>query len=69
MSDTTKKVRNLKIRERELRGYVREVGGYGGWREFQVVDGRKIIGRFEIREAAEAFMREQEGQHGDSHLP
>ena len=47
---------DLKIRFRERSGYSREAGGYIGWGEYQVVDGRKIIGRFDTLGQAESFV-------------
>jgi len=55
-------VRELKIRVRDRRGYSREAGGYDVWTEYQVVEGRKIIGRFEIRDHAEEFIAKREGR-------
>lgn len=46
----------LKIRLRDRRGYSREAGGYTGWSEYQLVRGRKIIGRYETLKAAEAAL-------------
>lgn len=37
-----------KIRLRERCGYSKEAGGYAAWFEFQVVDGRRIVGRYEM---------------------
>lgn len=55
----------LKIRERHLTGYRREAGGYTGWHEWQLVDGRKVVGRFDLYEQAEAAKtkRESDGTH------
>lgn len=47
----------VKIRVRNLSGYSREAGGYIGWTEYQVVRGRKIIGRYETKSAAERAIR------------
>lgn len=47
----------LKIRRRERRGHCKEAGGYRGWTEYQVVDGRKIVRRFDMRSQAETFIR------------
>lgn len=43
MTELTKK-----IRERQRRGYSREAGGYTAWNEIQVVQGRKVIGRYDL---------------------
>jgi hypothetical protein len=37
-----------KIRVRERCGYSKEAGGHAAWVEYQVVDGRKIVGRYEL---------------------
>lgn len=49
----------LKIRERHRRGYVKEVGGYTGWHEWQVVEGRKIIARFDMEHQAMEFVEKR----------
>lgn len=54
----------LKIRQRERSGYVREAEGYQVWTEYQVIQGRKIIGRFEIESQAEKFVREWKAPEG-----
>lgn len=46
----------LKIRKRERRGYSKEADGYDKWTEFQVVDGRKVLGRYELLSQAEAAL-------------
>ena len=47
----------LKIRRRVRRGRPREAyGEYQVWDEYQVVEGRKIVKRFELREHAERFI-------------
>lgn len=48
----------LKIRKRERRGYVKEAGRHSAWTEFQVVDGRRVIGRFDFERQAEELVRE-----------
>ena len=50
----------FKIRERVLRGYCREIGGYSEWEEYQVVQGRTIISRHDTRLQAEKAKRECE---------
>lgn len=42
----------MKIRYRHRRGYVREAQGYSGWTEYQVVDGRRVVARFDLLEQA-----------------
>ena len=43
----------LTIRERARRGRVREAGGeYQVWQEWQLVDGRQVIGRFDFEAQA-----------------
>ena len=42
----------LKIRYRHRRGYSREAGGYTGWYEWQVVRGRRIVGRYDLESQA-----------------
>lgn len=43
----------LTIRHRHRRGYVREAQGYTAWEEWQLVEGRKVIGRYDLKEQAE----------------
>lgn len=43
----------FKIRYRSRRGYTREAGGYTGWNEYQVVAGRKVVGRYDLLEQAQ----------------
>ena len=57
-----RKIVGLTIRKRDRRGYLREVGGITGWTEWQVVDGRKIIKRFETEGAAVKFATEKAGR-------
>jgi len=46
----------FKIRMRTLRGYLREAQGYTAWDEYQVVAGRRIVGRYEmLAQAQRAF--------------
>jgi hypothetical protein len=46
----------FKIRHRQLRGYSKEAQGYIGWYEWQLVEGRKIIGRYDTeRQAVKAM--------------
>ena len=52
----------MKIRERHRYTASPKAGFDTEWIEFQVVDGRKIIGRFDLREQAEAFVAESENQ-------
>lgn len=52
----------LKIRQRERSGYVREAEGYQIWTEYQVVQGRKIIARFEIESQAEKFIAKRKAE-------
>lgn len=57
----------LKIRLRDRSGYSREAGGYTCWSEYQIVRGRKIIGRYETRKAAEEALiaaSKTGGHHG-----
>lgn len=51
----------LKIRFRHRRGRPREAyGAYTTWTEWQVVDGRTVIARFDLEEQAKAFVVERE---------
>ena len=44
-----------KIRLRQRRGHVKEAGRYMAWEEYQVVDGRRVVGRFDfVYQALEA---------------
>lgn len=52
------KIGRFTIRERHRRGYVREAQGYTAWTEWQVVDGRKVVGRHDFREQAERQARQ-----------
>lgn len=49
-----------KIRLRHRRGYVKEAGRYLQWSEYQVTNGRKVIGRFDLETQAREFIREKE---------
>jgi len=42
----------VKIRYRSRRGYVREAAAYTGWNEYQVVDGRRVIARYDTLKQA-----------------
>lgn len=42
----------IAIRKRSRRGYLKEANGYSAWEEWQVVQGRKVIGRHEHRDEA-----------------
>jgi hypothetical protein len=46
----------MKIRKRELRGYAKEAQGYTSWIEYQVVDGKRIVKRFDMLSQAEEFL-------------
>lgn len=46
----------LKIRYRTRRGYAKEAQGYTSWGEYQVVDGRKVVGRFDFEDQAQKFI-------------
>lgn len=51
---------NLKIRLRSRRGRPPEAqGDYMVWEEYQVVDGRRVIGRFDLEEQAQRFIDEK----------
>ena len=48
------------IRERDRVGRPKEAfGAHVAWHEYQVVDGRKIVARLDLREQAERWIKEQ----------
>lgn len=54
-----------KIRYRHRRGYSKEAQGYIGWGEYQLLDGARVIGRYDFEDQAERAMRELEGKSND----
>lgn len=48
----------IKIRERNRQAYSREADGHDRWTEFQVVEGRKVLGRYELLSQAERAVSE-----------
>jgi hypothetical protein len=50
----------FKIRFRERRGHSREAGGYAAWTEVQVVEGRRVVGRFDLEHQAQAWIARQD---------
>ncbi len=50
----------MTIRGRHRSGRPKEAfGEHVTWFEYQVVDGRKVVARFDTQEQAEAFVRER----------
>lgn len=61
---------DLKIRKRERRGRPREAfGDYAAWTEYQVVEGRKVLLRFDTREQAERFIEMRNAQPASDNGP
>lgn len=47
------------VRERIRRGYSREAQGYAVWHEYQVVQGRRVVGRFDLERQAHTWIDRQ----------
>ncbi len=52
----------MKIRFRTRRGYVKEAQGYSSWDEWQVVEGRKVVARFDHEHEAQKYAEEHEAK-------
>jgi len=59
-------IETLKIRHRYRRGYVKELGCYSNWQEYQVVNGRKILSRHDTQDQAERARAALASQKGNA---
>lgn len=47
------------VRERNRRGYVREAQAHRSWTEYQVLDGRRVVRRFDVERQARDWITRQ----------